>query len=83
MSVDDTGAVEIVGGELTADAISWKDPDAKAPHLAGHVPEYDVIVVELYPEHGIGQRLDHLALEFNLVFLCHELFPSGSPHARR
>src|SRR5262249_22643606 len=44
--------------------------DAKASHLAGHVAEHHVVVVELHAEHCVGQGLDHLALEFNLVLLC-------------
>jgi hypothetical protein len=81
MPVDNARTVEIVGGELAADAVSRKDSDAKASHLARYVAEYDVIVVELYSEHRIGERLNYLSLEFNLVFLCHELCLSGSPHA--
>ena len=75
MPVDDAGAVEVVRGELAANAVSRKDANAEAPHLAGHMPEYHMIVVELYAEHRVGQRLDHLALEFDLVFLSHELYP--------
>src|SRR6202035_1715794 len=84
MPVDDAGAVEIVGGELTADAVSRKDANAEAAHLAGHMPEHHVIVVELYAEHRVGQRLNHLALEFDLIFLCYELHPVRvAAHARR
>ncbi len=75
MPVDDAGAVEVIGGKLAANAVPWKDADAEAPHLTGHVPEHHMIVIELYAKHRVRQRLDHLALEFNLVFLCHELRP--------
>src|SRR5436305_570662 len=71
VAVDDARAVEIVGRELAAHAITGEDADAKAPHLARDVSEDDVVVVELDAEHGIGQRLDHLALEFDLVLLGH------------
>jgi hypothetical protein len=72
MSVDDPGAIQIVGGQLATYSIPGEDPNAEAAHLAGHVPQHDVIVVELYAEHRVRQGLDYLALEFNLVFLCHE-----------
>src|SRR5437588_7298952 len=71
MAVDDPRAVQIVGRELAADAVAREDADAKAPHLARHVSEHNVTVVELDAKHRVGQRLDHLALEFNLVLLCH------------
>ena len=77
MPVDDPRAVQIVGGELTADAIARQDANAEAPHLAGHMPEHDVVVIELHTEHGVGQSLDHLALEFDLVLLGHPHFPSA------
>src|SRR6201999_2336450 len=67
--VDDARAVEVVGRQLAAHAVARKDPDAKAPHLAGDVTEHDVVVVELHAEHRVGQGLDHLALELDLVFL--------------
>src|SRR5256714_8341595 len=71
VAIDDARAVEVVGRELAAHAITGEDADAKASHLARDVSENDVVVVELDAEHGIGQRLDHLALEFDLVLLGH------------
>jgi hypothetical protein len=71
VSVDDPRAVEIVRGELTAHAVARQDANAEAPHLASHMSEHDVVVVELHAEHRVRQRLDHLALEFNLVLLWH------------
>lgn len=75
VAVDDARAVEIVWRELAADAIAREDADPEASHLARDVPEYDVVVVELHTEHCVRQRLDYLALEFDLVFLSHELYP--------
>jgi hypothetical protein len=71
VSVDDPRAVEIVRGELAAHAVARQDADAKAAHLSGDVSKHDVVVVELHAEHRVRQRLDHLALEFNLVLLWH------------
>jgi hypothetical protein len=42
-----------------------------------------VIVVELYAEHRVGQGLDHLALEFDLVFLCHSAKPTSALAIKR
>src|SRR5436305_6946534 len=71
VAIDDARAVEVIGRQLAAHAITGEDADAKTPHLARHVAEHYVVVVELDAEHGVGQGLDHLALEFDLVLLCH------------
>src|ERR1039457_5148118 len=60
MPVDDPRAVEVIRGELTAHAIAGQDSDSEAAHLARHVPEHHMVVVELYTEHRVGQGLDHL-----------------------
>ena len=69
MAVDDPGAVEIVWRDLDADPIPRQDPDPEPPHLARDVPEDFVAVVQLHPEHRVRERLDHLAFEFDLLFL--------------
>src|SRR3954451_23718247 len=69
MAVDDARAAEVVGGDLHADAIARQDADAVAPHLSCDMPEDLVAVVELHAEHRVGQRLDNLALELDLLFL--------------
>src|SRR3954452_4582726 len=69
MPVDDPRAVEVVRRDLDAHPIPRQDPDAETSHLARHVPEDDVAVVELHPEHGVRERLDHLAFELDLLFL--------------
>jgi hypothetical protein len=70
MPVDNPGAVQIVGRELDPDAVAGEDPDPEAPHLAGHVAEHGSIhVVELHPEHRVGQGLDDLTLQLDLLFL--------------
>src|SRR4051794_3355085 len=69
MAVDDPRPVEVVGRDLHPDAVAGEDADAEPPHLAGHVPEDLVAVVELHPEHGVRERLDDLAFELDLLFL--------------
>src|SRR6185312_11218233 len=71
MPVDDPRSVQVVGRELAAHAIAGQDADAEAPHLACHMAEHDVVVVQLHAEHRVRQGLDHLALEFDLVLLRH------------
>jgi hypothetical protein len=69
MPVDDPAAVEVVGRDLDAHAVAREDADAVAAHLAGHVAQDLVAVVELHPEHRVRERLDHLPLELDLFFL--------------
>src|SRR3954454_17771091 len=69
MPVDDPRAGEVVRRDLDAYPIPRQDPDAEAPHLARDVPEDDVAVVELHPEHRVRERLDDLAFELDLLFL--------------
>src|SRR3954452_6583 len=69
MPVDDPGAIEVVRRDLYAHAVAGEDADAEAPHLAGHVAEHLVAVVELHPEHGVRERLDDLSFELDLLFL--------------
>src|SRR6478736_4585481 len=82
VAVDDPCAVEVVRGQLAAHAVAGQDADPKAPHLSGYMSEHDVVVVELHAEHRVRQGLDHLALEFDLVLLCHSPSQSGG-RARR
>jgi hypothetical protein len=70
MPVNDSRAVEIIGRNLHADAVSWEDADSKAPHLACNVPENNVTVVKLNTEHRVWKGFDYFALKFNLLFFC-------------
>src|SRR4051794_25021392 len=74
MAVDDPRSVEVVRRDLHAHAITREDADAEAPHLARHVAEDLVTVVELHPEHGVRERLDYLTLELDLLFLRQDLY---------
>src|SRR3954447_8948002 len=69
MAVDDPRAVEVVGRDLHADPVAGQDPDAEAAHLARHVAEDLVAVVERHPEHRVGEGLRDLALELDLLLL--------------
>src|SRR5690349_8986586 len=69
MPVDDPRPIQVVRRDLHPDAIAREDADPEAPHLAGHVAQDLVAVVELHPEHGVRERLDDLAFEFDLFFL--------------
>src|SRR3954462_7388559 len=69
MPVDDPCPIQVVWRDLDPDAIAREDADAKPPHLAGHVAQDLVAIVQLHPEHRIRERLDDLAFELDLLFL--------------
>jgi hypothetical protein len=51
------------------DAITWEDSDVVHPHLARDMGQNLVPIFQLYPEHGIWQRLDNPALQDDRIFL--------------
>src|SRR5918998_4126678 len=71
MAIDDARALEVVRRQLDADAVAREDADPEAPHLARDVAEHLVPVVQLDPEHRVGQGLGDLALELDLLLLGH------------
>jgi hypothetical protein len=62
---------QVVGGQLHRDLVARQNPDVVHPHLARHVGQDPVAVVQLHPEHRVGQRLHHSALHLDCVFLGH------------
>ena len=69
MPVDDPRPIQVVRRDLNPDAVAREDADTEAPHLAGHVAQDLVAVVELHPEHRVRERLDDLPFELDLFFL--------------
>src|SRR6266550_225350 len=67
--VDDPPPLQIVRRELHQHPISREDPDVIHPHLPRDVGQYLVPVVELHPEHGVGQRLDDRSLNLDRILL--------------
>ena len=69
VTVDDAAARQIVRRELDGDAITGEDADEILAHLAGDMGEHLMLVIELDPKHGVGQRLDDRAHYLDRVFL--------------
>src|SRR5215510_4041845 len=70
-AVRDASPRQVIGRELHLDLVAGKDPDEVHAHLARHVGQHLVTVVELHAEHGVGERLHHGALDLNGVFFGH------------
>lgn len=69
MPIDDTCAMEVVRRDLDAYAVAGEDADAEPPHLARHVAEHLVTVVELHAEHRVREGLYDLPFELDLFLL--------------
>jgi hypothetical protein len=75
MTEDNATAREVVGGELDLDAISGKNTNAVAPHLARGIAKRFVPVVKRDPVHPVAKRLGDLALELDLLFFLGDVMP--------
>src|SRR5581483_8733615 len=70
-AIGDPAPGQVVGRQLDLHLVAGEDPDEVHPHLARHVGQYLVSVIQLHPEHRVGQRLHHRALHLDRVFLGH------------
>src|ERR1700730_4638388 len=68
VAVGDAAPLEVVGRDLHLYPVAGEDADAVHAHLSRTVGEHLMPVLELYFEHGVGQRLDDRALEHDRVF---------------
>ena len=69
VAVGDAATAEVVGRELDLHTVAREDPDVVHAHLPGDVREHLVPVLELDPEHGVGQRFDDRPLDQDRVVL--------------
>jgi hypothetical protein len=69
LAVDDPTLGQIVRRELDLDPVARVDPDPVPAHPAGRVAECLVPVVEDDPVLAAPERLDHIALDLDLLFL--------------
>src|SRR4051812_25766737 len=63
--VDDATAGQVVGRELHDHAVLGQDADVVLTHLAADVGEHPVPVLQLDPEHRVGQGLDDATLDLD------------------
>src|SRR5262245_60512863 len=62
---------QVVGRHFHVDAVAGEHADAVLAHLAGGVGQDLVVVVELHPEHGVGQKLAHGPGKLDQIFFRH------------
>src|SRR4051795_4608043 len=58
VAIGDAAAGQVVRSELHLHLVARQDPDVVHPHLPRDVRQHLVAVLELDPEHGVGQRFD-------------------------
>src|SRR5258706_2753740 len=83
VAVDDAAPRQVVGRELDADAVAWRDADEAAAHAARRVGDELVAVLKLHLEHRIRQSLrDGGVHDDRLLFLI-AVGCCGPPSLRR
>ena len=67
VSIRDATAGEVVWGELNLHLVAWEDSDVVHPHFSRDVRQHLVAVLQLYPEHCVGERFEDRAFEHDGV----------------
>src|SRR5450631_1694710 len=69
---DDSRAGQVVGREVHCHLVARQNLYVVHPHLPGDVAQYDVAVLQLYPERRVRQRLQDFSLHLYRFFLRHQ-----------
>src|SRR2546428_179068 len=69
--IRDAAPRQIVGGQLHLDPVAGQDPDEVHPHLAAHVRQHAMAVLQLHAKHRVEERLHHRALDLDRIFFRH------------
>jgi len=68
----DAATRQVVGRKFDFDPIAGNDADVILSHLAGEVGQDDVSILNLHPEHGVGEGFSDNAFHFDrFFFVCH------------
>src|SRR6266853_5725465 len=67
---DDPAARQVVGREVHPDTVTDQDADVELPHLARGIGEDGLAGLEPDLEHGVRQRLNHLGVHLDGLFLA-------------
>src|SRR5216684_1676754 len=76
VAIDNPAAIQIVWRKLDGDLVPRKDTNEILAHLAGHMRQHFVLVLQLHPEHGVRQWFQNNCHHFNRVFFAHRLLKS-------
>src|SRR5579864_7995247 len=71
VAINNPPAVQVVGRKLHRNLVAGQDTNKILAHLTGYVSQNLVLVLQLHPEHGIGQRFQNHRHYFNRVFFTH------------
>src|SRR2546421_5302211 len=71
---DDPAPGQVVGRQLDPDAVADQDADVELSHLARGVGQDRLACLQLDLEHRIRQRLDHLGIHLDRLFLARRGF---------
>ena len=59
---------QVVGRHFQCNLVTGKDADKIGPQLAGDMCQQPLAVLQLHPEGGVGQRLNHFAFYLDDIF---------------
>ena len=70
-AIGDTPLAQVIRGHFHLHAVTGKDTNVMFTHLSGNMGGDHMVVVQLYPEGGIGQGFDNRAFHFEMIFFGH------------
>ena len=69
IAVHNTPAIQVIRTQLHRHSVARQDADEVLPHSPGHMSQNLMLILQLYLEHGVGQRFHHHSHYLNRVFL--------------
>ena len=78
-TIDDARLREIVGRHLQLHAVARGEADEALAHAARDVCEHEVLIGQLYAEHGSGEDRSNSSLDFNDIVLDRHVVFLGAP----
>ena len=69
--VDDAPFGQVVGSHFHYNPVTGEYANIVLAHFTGYVSGHNMSIVQLYPEHRIGQGIDDSAFHFDLIFFSH------------
>jgi hypothetical protein len=70
--VGDARLGQVVRGHFQSHTVADGEPDKMFAHLAGHMSQHFVLVIQRNAKHGAGQNGPDRSFKFNRLFVAHK-----------